>query len=471
MIVRAAAIATALVAVDVPAPDVKDDLRVLLDAIESRFAYAGLKDVDLEAELDAVARAADDGLDIVELTRRLDRVVSRLGDGHAGIRGPSRRDDDRYLPFLLADTDGGVVAFESDRSGLLDERHPFVVAIDGEPLDRWVAVSAERVVDGSPQLVRRRALRGIRDLTELRTTLGVPRAPRVFVDLLSADGASRVTAVRPIAMQRPIYGPWPRTPTRRLEGDIGYLRFPAMDDSEIHRMIDAMARFRDTVGLIVDVRGNTGGRRGLLRAFYPYLMDEGEGPAIVNIARHRLHPDFGPGHLAARFMRPVDDASWSPEARVAIDRVMAGFEPEWAPDPRRYSLWHVMVIERTLNERAYHYDRLVIVLADSGCFSATDIFLGALAARDDVVIIGRPSSGGSARVQEARLPNTGLRVRLASMASYRPDGHLYDGRGIEVDEDVLPAPGDLVGRGDVVLDRACAIIAELASGGDDDTVP
>ena len=41
------------------------------------------------------------------------------------------------------------------------------------------------------------------------------------------------------------------------------------------------------------------------------------------------------------------------------------------------------------------------------------------------------------------------------MASFRPDGRLYDGRGIEVDVEVLPDPGDfLIGGGDAQLKAA-----------------
>ena len=64
-----------------------------------------------------------------------------------------------------------------------------------------------------------------------------------------------------------------------------------------------------------------------------------------------------------------------------------------------------------------------------------------------MTLLGTASSGGSARSQSFRLPKTGLEVRCASMASFRPDGRLYDGRGIEVDGEVLPAPEDFLHAG------------------------
>jgi C-terminal processing protease CtpA/Prc len=40
------------------------------------------------------------------------------------------------------------------------------------------------------------------------------------------------------------------------------------------------------------------------------------------------------------------------------------------------------------------------------------------------------------------------------MASFRPDGRLYDGRGVAPDVPVAPRPTDLLGRTDAVLDEA-----------------
>jgi C-terminal processing protease CtpA/Prc len=41
------------------------------------------------------------------------------------------------------------------------------------------------------------------------------------------------------------------------------------------------------------------------------------------------------------------------------------------------------------------------------------------------------------------------------MASFRPDGRMYDGRGVEVDIEVNPVPQDYIIRGsDTLLDAA-----------------
>ncbi|MEE2889567.1 MAG: hypothetical protein VX404_03905, partial [Planctomycetota bacterium] len=48
-----------------------------------------------------------------------------------------------------------------------------------------------------------------------------------------------------------------------------------------------------------------------------------------------------------------------------------------------------------------------------------------------------------------------IEVKCASMASFRPNGWLYDGRGIEVDIEVHPDPTFFINGGrDKALERA-----------------
>lgn len=85
----------------------------------------------------------------------------------------------------------------------------------------------------------------------------------------------------------------------------------------------------------------------------------------------------------------------------------------------------------------------VAVLLDGRCFSATDVFLGAIERLPNVTLVGTASGGGSVRSEGAEIVGPpALRLRLASIASFRPDGRAYDGAGIEPDAGVWPAEGD-----------------------------
>ena len=190
------------------------------------------------------------------------------------------------------------------------------------------------------------------------------------------DGSETVERELELSSRRPTYGTWPRSESVILDGDIGYLRIAKMDGA-VDELREAMEEFVDTKGLIVDVRGNGGGTRELLLALGGYLIGPKEPAVVGNIAQYRLSRRFDEDHLEARYMHRVGWDGWNDRQRKAIESVAAAFKPEWQP-VGEFSAWHYLVLDRTGHAAEYFYDLPVVVLSDSGCFSATDIFLGAL---------------------------------------------------------------------------------------------
>jgi len=436
--------------------DARADIDAFAAGLEDQFAYLGLGEVDLERELARIR----DGLtgeyaDTLELRHELHRLLMRFGDGHAQVRTRLAlgQPGDLYLPFLLVESAAGVVAVLPDRSALVEPDAPVVRAIDGKTMDEWIDLVRPLVANGSPQLVRRRAIGDMREIDWVRRVLGAETGVPLTVTFASADGRRTVERELELSSRRPTYGLWPHSRSAILDGDIGYLRIARMND-EVDSLHEAMKEFAATKGLIVDVRGNGGGTRELLLALGGYLVGPEEPAVVGNVAQYRLSPRFDEDHLEARYMYRAGWEGWSDRQREAIREAAAAFEPEWQP-VGEFSAWHYLVLDCTGHPSEYFYDQPVVVLSDSGCFSATDIFLGALELLPRVTLLGAASSGGSARSQSFRLPRTGLEVRCASMASFRPDGRLYDGRGIEVDVEVLPAPGDFLrSGGDAQLEAA-----------------
>jgi hypothetical protein len=87
-------------------------------------------------------------------------------------------------------------------------------------------------------------------------------------------------------------------------------------------------------------------------------------------------------------------------------------------------------------------------------FSATDIFLAGLKGMKNVVLLGTPSSGGSAFSQDIVLGSTPLRLRIGSMASFQATGNLFDGRWVQPDVLLEAVPEYYVGIRDNVLEEA-----------------
>jgi len=435
------------------------DLVQLQAEMEERHSYLGLAGVDVDAAFDAlVAGLARLGPDVSVHTFGLGlmRLLALFGDGHTGAGGAgSLRSFARpgYAPWLLADTTGGLVALREDRSSFVDPEHPFLVAIDGIAVDEWIRAAEPYAALGSPQARRRQALRNLRYIAQLRVDLGREPSSGVVLTLRGAAGETSELSLPLEERRAPVYGTWPRTEDRLLDGEVGYLRLAEMSDEPafLARLRDSMEGFRETRGLVIDLRSNSGGSRDALRTLLPYFLGEGAAPTVVNAARPRQPEES----LADRSLRPVESDDWTAPERAAVDEFLRSFAPDWEPGPA-FGPWHVMLVDASSAPFAYRAP--VVLLCDSDCFSATDVFLGAFAELPQVTLVGTPSAGGSGRSQSVRLRSSGMVVSLSSMASFRPNGNRYDGKGVEVDRLLLPAPSDLLGGTDTVLDAALALL-------------
>ena len=435
------------------------DLARLAELIETRYSYRDLVGFDWRGALAALRHGLGATVERGAFALGIAELLARFGDGHTRLElfdlPPG------YAPFLPARFGGRLYAFEPDRSGLLDAGFPILLAIDGVPVERWLEAAGRWAVDGSPQLRAFQTERFLRHVVFLRTLLDLPARDTVTLLLgRQEDGATR-EKVLPIVATKPLYGIWPAGRSRRLDGDIGYLRLASMAPAEqiSDELIETMNRFRDTEGLILDLRGNGGGSRDALRILLPYLLEDDQ-VAVVNAARYRLDrlddPAAPEGYLADRYLFPLASKRWSPGERAAIERLREVGELSWTPAGIELSDWHYFTISRDDNPAAYRYREPVAVLLDAGCFSATDVFLGAFSAQPGprVWLIGEPSGGGSGRSLSYELPASGLRVRLSSMVSYRPYWRLYERHGVFPDRVVEAVPTDFTGETDTVLDAA-----------------
>ena len=328
---------------------VSEDLAELSARLLDQFAYLHLGGFDWRAELASIekelASGEADRIPTRDLAERLQRFMARFKDGHAGVSSELLRRPGKYPPFLLQDTGAGVVAFLPDRLDFLDSEHPFVLAIDGMRVEEWLQRVTPLIAAGSPQLVRHRALRELRNLELLRRPEEQTTTDLVRVTLSSGGTSKPIEREFPMTSRRPTYGEWPQRPSGVLKGKMGYLRLAEMDDELVAHVHETMQTFRNTRGLIIDVRGNGGGSRSVLIALAGYLIGPKEGPWIGNAAKYVSSERFEPSHLEARYMYRALDKRWTETQRKAIGQFAADFEPEWEP-PGTFSDWHYLVLDR-----------------------------------------------------------------------------------------------------------------------------
>ncbi len=436
--------------------DAEADLDILQRLLETQFAYRSRRGVDVRNEIGRIRARLEGSLSARTLGVEIVKLLALFGDGHSRLEQEVLSTG--YAPFLVGDAAEGLVAYRERRAGYLDPDFPFLDAIDGLPLESWLKAAGRFVAAGSPDFIRAESIRALRFIQELRAEFGREKSEKLLLGLRSPDGRLKSLEVS-VARVKPLYS---RSRVDResglLNGGIGYLRIASMDDSPgfLRDLRKAMDRFRETRGLIIDVRGNGGGRRAALQTLFPYFLREEDGPRVANIAAARLGPgeerDRQEGYLENRDLYPVTASVWSPADRTVLERFGANFAPEWIPPREEFSAWHYFVLRPERGVPLYPHP--VCVLMDTGCFSATDIFLGAFKGWRNVMLLGTPSGGGSGRPRRYTLPHSRLSVLLSSMASFRPDGSLFEGKGVQPDFLLRPRATDFAGETDSVLDAA-----------------
>jgi hypothetical protein len=450
-----------------------------IDELERRLldqsSYLTRLGFDYQAALAGLRRSITDETPLARFVAEVRKLVMQIGDCHASVQSGVALPVTGFLPIRPADTALGVAALAINRNQLLDPECPYLESIDGEPLDRWLAVAAGYVARGSPQFVRRRSLEWLGDIGLNRAELGLAASETVTIGLTSADGGIHATQHLRVTNQGYSVAQVRARPTRLLEGNIGYILIPVMDDRLVESVAASITSFRDTKGLILDVRNNGGGTYGLMRGVYGFFVPDDAKPHVTNIAAYRLSTQFARNHIEYRPTYRADWDGWNEAERAAIREAAAAFTPEWQPPEGKFSEWHHMILSRERSGRNlflqpnasggpgkgyFFYDKPVVVLCNAGSFSAADGFLNAFAWLPQVTIVGEPSGGGSGATRPFQLPRSRVQIALASMASFRPNGKLFDGNGIEVHVAVKPRVEDFTQGTDSVLQRGVEVLEE-----------
>ncbi|HJU74523.1 MAG TPA: S41 family peptidase [Gemmatimonadaceae bacterium] len=432
------------------------DLDTLRRILESNAAYLAVNSYNYRGHLDSIGRSLPDSLGLLDFHYAIQSLVGRLQDAHSNVVAPPgvTPSDPRELPFATAIHAGRVVALGGADSGLLVTHYPYVTAINGIAIERLLTIAGARYRGHSRQRYLFRASRDLRQIALVLTRAGAAVGESLAVRLTNAQGRDTTVFKRLVTRQPP--RPAITTTTTMLADSIAYLRVPLMWDKDdpggaVHydMMRAAMESrdFRTSRALIIDVRDNDGGARHELEYLAPYFM---KGPLAYNAA----FPVRDTAELGLRSLTLPNDPRLDSATRRVAMAFAQSFRPAWSPTgvPFLDQLYVAVLADR---ETPHDYStRPVVVLMDERSFSATDIFLGAMTELPNVTLLGTPSGGGSGRSRAYTLPNSRIRVILSTMASFRVNGKLYDGYGIEPDIVAPPSLSDVTGRTDSQLQAA-----------------
>lgn len=349
--------------------------------------------------------------------RLLERFVAELGDAHTEVYLPGELWPRRYsrVPLVTRRVEGQVVVTRilHPRIDSLGVRvGQFVETVDGLPVDRY---AAEHVMpfqrSSTPQ-----------DL-EVRTfgyqlLMGDSARP-VRVGLRRADGSR-------FQLELPRHG-WAGAASEAatrdsvLPGNIGYLRVDGFNEDTLSVYLPAaMMRLKDTRALVIDMRGNRGGRSGFGYLILSMLTRE---PFLTSSAR------------ALEYVA-LNRARRSEPAPILTE----GFERQ--------------------PHRSLFYDRPVVVLIGAETFSAGEDFVVAYDAMERGPLIGEPTGGNSGQPFRIQLPGGGTAIVRTKHDSY-PDGREFIGIGVQPDVVVSPTIAGIRAGRDEALERAVAELERL----------
>lgn len=464
----------------VGAENLTRDLEEVRRIIDQEWMLADLTPTDYAAAIAAIR--AKEGLTTAEFALELQRLLAMGADGHASsawLYPAIRQISGRQLPFTLEAVGRRFAAIDpssSRRNQLWRPEHPYVAAIDGLPIERWIAEATALVPRSHPLAARARAANLLRYAGYFRTRLGVRDSPTFTIEMHAVDGTPTFLVVDDSGTIRESLFKYnlflhDQAPWRITAGKLGYLRLAGAPDELGRRLVEAMPKLRDTRGLVLDLRENEGGGGSELLNLLGIWLAGGECPRhVAGFIRSREgDPDSantfavvgdspelsqaGRRTVAAALDR-LHRRSEDPAKIATTDRCVLLAPPSVEPQIQPYSVPNFSRLVPA--DSIYHYDRPVVVLVDRHCFSSAELVAAGLQGMPNVTVVGERTRGGAGAPQFFRLPATGLEITLASRKCYlSPDGSPIDGLGVCPDVPIDLDLHTITGPDDPMLEQAC----------------
>ena len=269
-----------------------------------------------------------------------------------------------------------------------------VVAVDGSSAEEIYRRAAHDMTFASPELRAQQ-----RPLTVERKLRGAPGSTVKLQIRAPRKGLRELTLSRSVIVTHDKIEP---ASFRTLTPGVGYIRIPSYWTGNLRETFDeALQQLSDCTGLIVDVRGNSGGQAALTAYLAGKLMED-DGVLGIFIYRHKREP----------------------------------------------------LAFRGSGEKAFKGK--VVVLVDEHSASASELFAGGLQDLGRAKVIGNRSGGAVIASLIEPLPTGGsLLYPIADVLT--PGGRRLEGVGVRPDVEVKRTRRGLIEGRDVALEKAVAV--------------
>lgn len=428
-----------------------NDIEELQYYLKDRASYLTRNNIDIIAELSNLIPTLPESINTQEFAGLLHEKVLKMGDCHYKMSpSPIFSQQSGNLPFKLARTDLGWVAIKASGGDLLHNDYPLVKEINGITLaelkaqaSRYVRACSEQMIDKSTLTVMQyyfpMVMASLTTKDEVKVTLGRKHDESTFTVTLPFSRKQ----VRRSKIKYP--------KSHMLANNVGYLRIDRMNGN-VDGVHQAMSEFTGADGLIIDIRNNGGGTYDILDAIYGYFLPAGDMGKVINIAAVKKSKAFKANHLDYRKTYAIDSGHWNEKQREMLKVFSGSFSPKWSFPRENYREWLYRIVQP--QEQQYYFTKPVIVLTNAGSASASDGFANAFGLLPQVTLMGEATAGMSGSNRPVTLAYSKLTLNLSSMASFRPNGKLFEGNGVEVDIEQLPTVSDYIYQEDSVLNSA-----------------
>jgi carboxyl-terminal processing protease len=350
----------------------------------------------------------------VEFYALLNQMTGELRDAHTRVRSP-RQSRERQKQqatsagVLIYEVEGTPVIFDvipdSDaaRAGVLPGM--IVRTVDNQPI-------AEAIMEARREVGISSTERATRILSYSRLIAGEPDTS-LKLGLTRADGTSlEVTLMRRTISVAPHFA------ARLLPSGYAYIRFNRFRSPVAKQVKEALGKFKDAPGLILDLRSNPGGdgREGMRIA--GYFFDE-----KVPIAR-----------IVTRTGKP-------PSALFGLVSLPKVFEAG--------------------EKGGSIYSNPVVILVNEGTASTSELIISGMRERSRAQIVGAQSCGCVLGVLNHRALKGGGELAISEVGFVTPKGRTLEGNGVIPDRTIALTLTDLRGQRDTALEEAEKYLNDL----------
>jgi carboxyl-terminal processing protease len=337
----------------------------------------------------------------------LNQMTGELRDAHTRVRSPRGREERRRRQgtstgVRIYEVEGVPVIFDvspdSDAARAGVQPGMIVRTINGQPVEEALAEARRAVGTSSSE-------RATRLLSYSRLIAGEPNT-QLRLGLTRADGTQfEVTLTRRVISTAPQFA------ARLLPSGYAYIRFDRFRSPVSRQVRDALTRFRDAPGLILDLRSNGGG----------------DGEEGLRIGGHFFNERVPIARLVTRTGRP-------PSALFGLISL-----------PREFQAGR---------RGGQIYSNPVIILTNEATGSTSELFASAMQEHGRAQVIGTQSCGCVLGVINHRELRGGGELSVSEIGFITARGRTLEGNGVIPDHSITLTLEDLRRGRDAALEEA-----------------